>query len=54
MDAELRAAVLRVAGVLTYEADGVTPKIWTDDKLQVALMNLIAEARKEDEAGCTI
>lgn len=47
-------AVKQVAEALNCEADGVTPKIWTDDKLQVALMNLIAEARKEDEAGCTI
>lgn len=47
-------AVRQVAEALTYEADGVTPKIWTDDKSQVALMNLIAEARKEDEAECTI
>ena len=49
-----RWAVRQVAEALTYEADGVTPKIWTDDKSQVALMNLIAEARKEDEAECTI
>lgn len=41
-----RWAVLLVARALSYEADGITPKIYTVGTLGDALVNLIAEAKE--------